>query len=52
MYNTSVTDKDGPQYILEFNNQNTEEEKILCILADYPALSVDRAGGGNPLYAE
>ena len=21
-------------------------------LADYPALSVDRAGGGNPLYAE
>ena len=22
------------------------------LLADYPALSVDRAGGGNPLYAE
>ena len=22
------------------------------ILADYPALSVNRAGGGNPLYAE
>ena len=22
------------------------------VLADYPALSVDRAGGGNPLYAE
>ena len=21
-------------------------------VADYPALSVDRAGGGNPLYAE
>ena len=24
----------------------------MLILADYPALSVDRAGGGNPLYAE
>ena len=29
---------------------------LLCLvqltIADYPALSVDRAGGGNPLYAE
>ena len=26
-----------------------EDDKVV---ADYPALSVDRAGGGNPLYAE
>ena len=26
--------------------------QALACLSDYPALSVDRAGGGNPLYAE
>ena len=25
---------------------------FIKLVADYPALSVDRAGGGNPLYAE
>ena len=37
----------------------SQKNKMTCthvwchsLVADYPALSVDRAGGGNPLYAE
>ena len=28
-----------------------EDDDVNVYVADYPALSVDRAGGGNPLYA-
>ena len=33
-------------------NANTLGCQSTTEIADYPALSVDRAGGGNPLYAE
>ena len=34
------------KYVIRFGSS------VGVALADYPALSVDRAGGGNPLYAE
>ena len=36
----------------KFDNNFYPIDEAWVLLADYPALSVNRAGGGNPLYAE
>ena len=40
------------QVLISPNFRIAEPKKGSKKVADYPALSVDRAGGGNPLYAE